>query len=244
MSDLHIGIITEGPTDTIMLERIARLLLSNGRRVVVTSISPTETELMNKAPKPEGFGWGGVYHVCHGIEQKLKMQEMTGIHYDMIIIHLDGDVCFKTYESANIEPSETDLELPSHDPKKSIEDNCKSLGQVIESWLPADDLGSRIFCIPYINMDIWAAFCRYPQDRDLICESWDEDTLNSFLLKKGKKEGRLIRIKNNRVRKNTMEYRNAAQELSASSWKELCAVMKQAACFERDLEQSMHGFSD
>lgn len=47
MSEYHVGLITEGPTDAIILERIVGLLCPENKHAVVTTISPTETELMN-----------------------------------------------------------------------------------------------------------------------------------------------------------------------------------------------------
>lgn len=234
MSEYHVGLITEGPTDAIILERIVGLLCPENKHAVVTTISPTETELMNIIPKPEGFGWGGVYKVCRDLEWKLALQREAGICYDLIIIHVDGDVSNKTYQSANIVAFPEAGKLPSFDQSKTVVENCEMLAQVVKTWIAFS--GSNVlYCIPYINMDIWAAFSLYPQDRSYLFESWTEDQLNSFLLIKGKREGRLIRNKAGKIRKNTNSYRNAAQNLTIDVWHELTASMEQAVQFERDL---------
>ena len=235
MSEFHVGLITEGPTDAIILERIVGLLCPENRHAVVTTISPTETELMNGIPKPEGFGWGGVYKVCRNLEWKLALQRKAGICYDLIVIHVDGDVGNKTYQSANIVPFPEAGILPSFDQDKTVIENCEMLKQVVATWIAFSN-SKVVYCIPYINMDIWAAFSLYPKDRNYLFESWTEEQLNSFLLMKGKQEGRLIRNKAGRIRKIPNSYRNAAQKLTIDVWHELTVSMEQAMRFESDLK--------
>ena len=97
MSEYHVGIIAEGPTDISLIKGIVRCAFPDGRFVFRT-ISPTEEELKS-GRKEEGFGWGGVYKVCQGLRMGL----------DFLIVHVDGDVAYSSYRDANLKTERTDL---------------------------------------------------------------------------------------------------------------------------------------
>ncbi len=107
MSEYHVGIIAEGPTDISLIKGIVRCAFPDGRFVFRT-ISPTEEELKS-GRKEEGFGWGGVYKVCQGLQPRLKILEAAGMGLDFLIVHVDGDVAYSSYRDANLKTERTDL---------------------------------------------------------------------------------------------------------------------------------------
>lgn len=212
MSDLRIGIIAEGPTDIIIIEKIVKLVFKD-YRVVCVEISPTPDELDGIIDKPEGFGWGGVYKICRNLKDKLEIIEAGNGSFDMIVIQVDGDVMFVTYESAKIHDAKIPTELPCYIKDATIEKNCSFLESVICNWIERDVDSNIILCIPYINTELWAAYCLYPSYKSRLIETFSKDEINSFLLSRSKKESRLLRNKNGRIKKLTKGYRDAANQM-------------------------------
>ena len=211
MSEYRIGLITEGVTDQYIIERIVRTLLPS-KRFIFIHLSPTETEIKNQK-KQDGFGWGGVYRVCKQLQDKLEIAKMTNSIFDLIIIHIDGDVMMLTYESTWIIPMEQDGELPCYLENNSVSENCKSLRSVVESWNKATDQKAA-YCIPYINTDVWAAYMLYASRREVLKEDLDKDSLNGILLSVGRREGKLIRKKGNEIKKLKPGYYDAGDRLN------------------------------
>jgi hypothetical protein len=235
-----VGLIAEGPTDITVLESILKVVF-DGIPLITTVISPTELELTQRVPKPEGFGWRDVYQTCRSLEDKLQVQAATGIGFDLLLIHIDGDVMFKTYGSANIQDAENSDELPCFDEKLTVSENCARLGNIVRSWLGHSVNRSFVIGIPYINMELWAAYCLYSGDRYQLREDWTEKRLNTFLLAKGKKEGRLVRYKGNgrdrRLRKDPKVYSDAMENMTAEIWGKMRSVFSQARLLHNELLQ-------
>lgn len=234
MSDLRIGIIAEGPTDIIIIEKIVKLVFKD-YRVVCVEISPTPDELSGIIDKPEGFGWGSVYKICHNLKDKLEILEAGNGSFDMIVIQVDGDVMFVTYESARIHDAKIPTELPCYIEGATIEENCSLLESVICNWKDCDVDSNIILCIPYINTELWAAYCLYPSYKSQLIETLSKDDINSFLLSMPRKESRLLRDKNGRIRKLTKGYRDAANQMDERLIDEMKSKFTQFRKFHRML---------
>ena len=87
---LRIALVTEGPTDRIVLGALLPAVL--GRDVVISAVHPDDTSLAFGGG-PEGFGWQGVLRWC---EARSRPDE-AGLHdvlaqSDILALQLDGDV--------------------------------------------------------------------------------------------------------------------------------------------------------
>ena len=212
MSEFRIGLISEGPTDLSVIEKIITTAFSEDR-FVFSYISPTEDEI-KESKKEEGFGWGGVYKVCKKLNSKLEIAKMTGCIFDLLIIHLDGDVMMVSYGSAKIEPESSDGRLPCYDVTDEINENCRRLKSVAGSWITEKTDLKIVYCIPYINTDVWAAYMLYPSKREIFYEKLDEESLDRILLGMRKADGRLIRRKDGKIKKSKKAYQDACDNLT------------------------------
>ena len=236
MSEFRIGLITEGPTDQTVLEKIIIAAFPEDS-FLFSYISPTEDEI-KEAKKEEGFGWSGIYKVCKKLKTKLEIAEMGGCGFDLLIIHVDGDVMVVSYESGNIEPSPSDAKLPCFSETASITDNCKALKTVVESWM--EQINRKIVhCIPFINTDIWAAYMLYSSKRELLSENLDKDNLNRILLSMSKKDGRLVRKKGDKIKKNKKVYIDACDCLSDKLLLKMRNIFTQLDLFCNEVSQTL-----
>ena len=233
MSELRIGIIAEGKTDFTLIEKIAKSVL-HSHEIVFTKISPTEDELLGVQPKTEGFGWKSVYFACHNLINRVEMLRETENMFDAILIHLDGDVSQSTYSAANIE-YEGENALPCYDCNCSVGENCEKLKEIILNWIDSAVDFKIVFCIPYISTAVWAAYLLYENDRESILENTSAEQLNSYLLQKGKSEGRLIRKKQGNIKKINDGFEVAAEKISLEVWKNMIEVFEQAKNFNLEL---------
>jgi len=98
MSDLHISLVAEGPTDKIAIEAFLSAIIT--KPFVVTLLQPEALNAFNGNFGAKGSGWCGVARWCRAkaaegfgnFENDPTMQ-----HFDLVIIHIDGDVADKSY---------------------------------------------------------------------------------------------------------------------------------------------------
>lgn len=211
MCEIKVGIIAEGSTDQEIIRGIINAEFPD-RSFVISNISPTEDELLSGI-KLEGFGWGGVYKVCKHLNEKLDLLKAAGVAFDVLVIHLDGDVMFLSYDSAKLDPDSNDKGLPCYVKTESIENNCGRLREVLLSWDIGDDSGI-VYCIPYINTDAWAGYILYENYRDYISEGLTKEELDTFLLQHGKKKKRLIRMHGGQIKKDRSVYKTVSDMIS------------------------------
>ena len=211
MYDARVGIISEGPLDQLLISRIISAEFPD-QSFVFIGVSPTDDEI-GAGMKEEGFGWGGVYKVCKHLKEKLEILKATGMCFDILVIHIDGDVMMMTYESARIIKEVEDGILPCFKAENSVAENCIQLMKVVDSWNKEKEL-KRVYCIPHINSDVWAAYALYENHRTAISEKMTKEELEKFLLQRGKREGKLIRKHNNRIRKEARTYKIAVNAIT------------------------------
>jgi len=229
MSEFRIGLISEGPTDQSVIEKVIVTAFPEDR-FVFSCISPTEDEI-KEAKKEEGFGGGGDDKVRKKLRSKLEIAEMAGRGFDFLIIHVDGDVMMLTYDSAKIEPDSSDGHLPCYLETDRVSDNCRRLKTVVESWISEASDRKIVYCIPYINTDVWAAYMYYTSCRDLFYEELDKGSLNRILLGMRKADGRLVRRKGGEIKKITKAYQDACDRLNGELLEEMRSVFSQLDSF-------------
>ena len=242
MSEYHVGIIAEGPTDISLIKGIVRCAFPDGRFVFRT-ISPTEEELKS-GRKEEGFGWGGVYKVCQGLQPRLKILEAAGMGLDFLIVHVDGDVAYSSYRDANLKTERTDLPCAHDgDPVRRI---GEVLQKIVSSWLMnAIEPARRVFCLPFINTEAWAGYLAYTEYRRIFSEQSSEEEINRWLLmaggKKANQRKRFLRKKGGRVRKNRHCYQLLADDMTTEVWNMLSEDYVQASQFDSQLKKTCLG---
>lgn len=241
MSEFRVGLIAEGKTDLIVMKAIIRQVFF-GKSFIFTEISSTEAELLGREPKPEGFGWKSVFLTCRHLAERIQMQQAAGHSFDLLVIQLDADITLSSYETANIGMvGDAHDRLPSYDESQNIAENCEHLKQIVlTDWIGQENrIPGLVWCIPYINIDLWAAYCLYENDRGILAESMSNDELVRLLLQKGKDEGRLLSRKQGRIKKRSSVYKGAMQKLSVALWQNMTQNFVQAKAFDLELCNSM-----
>lgn len=235
MSEYHIAIVAEGPTDIVVIQNLVKKSFQD-KRFVFHRLSPTDEEL-SSGRKAEGFGWGSVYKVCHDLITKMKLLEEANALIDLLIIHVDGDVAFKRYGEAHIQTILTDL--PCGNKEWSVMENCDALQTVVAGWLCGISI-PRVLCIPYICTETWVAALIFPEFNQGDFEKMEEIALYRKMIEKtrSKKEKlrRLIQERNGRFKKNTGVYASLLAQITLESWQGVCEKLEQAERFDRDLK--------
>lgn len=222
MYEYNVGIIAEGPTDVEVIEGILRTVFAKDTFCFRT-ISPTPQELQSQRKK-EGFGWGGVYRVCKDLREKLEMLTLMGAAFDLLVIHVDGDVAYKDYADIEEQPLQNDL------PCASVTAEVQEAGSI-----------PVVLCLPFLSTETWAGQLLYPGEWTDIDEKTSEDIIyhRLFLLgqPKSEKERRLIRQKAGKMKKNTKGYQNLARQMTAAGWMGVTQRYVQAKRFDAALKE-------
>jgi hypothetical protein len=151
---------------------------------------------------------------------------------------------FVPYESAKIHSLPSDLDLPCYKDSFNVPENCAELNKVVLSWL-ADSSNTTTdnnisCCIPYINSDTWFAYILYKNFRNELSEKMSKDDLDDFLLARSKNEGRLIRRRNDQIKKNSKIYRETADMLTTELLQEMKMHYSQLNLFCDVLSRVIH----
>jgi hypothetical protein len=226
MSDPHIALIAEGPTDFIVIESALKAVLTNN--FVLTLLQPEST-------RPEmGLGWGGVFKWCKEFRERgaISIDDDPILNYfDLVIIHVDADVADKAYgdigpameaAAAMLHPLPCSMECPP--PSNTVE----ALEAVLLSWLGVARTGAKsLFCIPSKASDAWLAAAVLPDAHPLMAGL--ECNLD-------------LRLANlpmdQRIRKTAREYRSRA-EVITSNWARVKLHCSQAELFDDRIHARM-----
>jgi hypothetical protein len=163
----RIGIVAEGPTDYLVIEAALDALLPVP--YVPTLLQPDETR-----PKV-GQGWGGVFRWIRQTHQR----DMLSISddpllamFDLIIVHLDADVCRSSYQALGLEIKDNAaafMPLPCDKPCPPAQDSVQELERVIQSWIAPRTLGDKAtLCIPSRSIEAWLAVAVLPAGHHLL----------------------------------------------------------------------------
>lgn len=220
----QIGIVAEGPTDKVVIDGALDALLPVP--YVSTLLQPDETR-----PKL-GQGWGGVFRWMHQTNQR----EMSSVSddpllsmYDLIIVHLDADVCASSYGALGDEIEQQAralLPLPCDKPCPPARDAVQELERVIQSWIAPRTLGSKAtLCIPSRSIEAWLAVAVLPPDHPLVgnveCRNNLDRQLKSLPMA-------------TRIKKTRREYLQHKPAVTAQ-WDRVRTVCLQAEEFSRQL---------
>jgi len=231
MSDLRIGLVCEGPTDTIVITAAVASLLGQ-RNFVLTQLQPLGSVAFGQT----GAGWAGVYNWCkQAVDQaggSVRDNPIFDI-YDVLLVHLDGDVADETYDNGNIVTTVTDL--PCSRPCPPPSDSTNNLRNVILSWLGERVTPpSTVFCTPSKSTEAWVFAALFPADGivrsgGLECHDAPANLLsakpsNSRLVRAGKKIRQRYQDRAGDIEKAWAGVRNICTEAERFSAEFLTAI--------------------
>ncbi|PXX81205.1 hypothetical protein DFR34_10240 [Rivihabitans pingtungensis] len=132
---LRIALVAEGPTDQPLIAAALNAILP-GQPFVLTQLQPEPTY-------PQlGTGWGGVLKWCHtaGARHTGPIDSDPTLElYDLLIIHLDLDVCGKQYADYPQLPDDERRAnwgaLPIHYCCPPASTDADKLASVLQTWL-------------------------------------------------------------------------------------------------------------
>jgi len=225
MSDLHIALVAEGPTDKIAIEAFLSAIIDQG--FVLTLLQPEVLDAFGSFGKTGG-GWCGVARWCKDraaagfnefeTDSAMKM-------FDFLIIHIDGDVADKQYADCGINFSGEGL--PLHIDTALVSQRVERLRSILCGWLGVETAGARtIFCIPHLSTDAWVVACLFP-DRGGFGDRLESTAgLDRWLS---------VRPGQERLKKRRLEYLKIVRNLT-QGWHYAIQACSQAARFQQDVE--------
>jgi hypothetical protein len=225
---LRVALVAEGPTDGVVIEAALRSML-NGRPFVLNQIFPATSIAFG----PLGTGWVGVYRWCHESATRgggsLSGDQLifgTG-NYDLLVLHLDGDVAGFDYAHGSLTPLPTDGALPceSHCPPPS--DTTNELRQVLLSWCGETTTPPRtVVCMPSKSTEAWVVASLFPNDQAIAlgieCYANPESRL-------GQQPAAV------RIRKKKRDYQRRAEKLE-QAWPRISAPSALGEAFRFETE--------
>lgn len=226
MSDLQIAVISEGPTDLILIEALLKHLLK--RPFLLDLLQPQGSVSFGN----RGTGWPGIYQWCR---QLLTAGEDLALNpllakYHLLILHIDADVAHTTYAAGNIDDAPTPDNLPCECECPPAKACVNALVTVVANWLAIPQAvsfpASWVFCIPSQSLEAWAVAALYT-DPDILEQLECRQGLSNWVKSRPKKERDLLK-------KSTANYHQLSQKI-VSVWEQVTAHCSQAARFEQDL---------
>ena len=222
MSNLRVAIISEGPTDLVILEAALTAILAP-RTFIPTLIQP------DLATQPQlGAGWCGVLKWCDQFRARNSPSledDATLEQYDLFVVHIDADVADKSYSNCGQRSAGGNLaSLPCSDPCPPPEATTVKLRKVLLSWLGMATCGQRtVLCIPSKASEAWLVAGLYPDDPPANIEcipDWD---------------GWLGQLKKAvRFRKSKRDYQERADSMIAK-WESVKSLCSQAKTFDDEV---------
>lgn len=216
MSDpLRIALVAEGPTDEVVIEAALRSMLGE-RPFVLKRLFPEGSAAFG----PMGTGWIGVYKWCHAVAKRgggrLSGDEMIfGPNgYQILLLHLDGDVAGFAYADGSIVPEPTDGVLPCAKGCPPPADTTDDLRKVLLSWCgETDNPPKTVVCMPSKSTEAWVVASLFPNDQAMAqgieCYANPESRL-------GQQPAAV------RIRKKERDYRSRSMELE-QAWPRIAA---------------------
>ncbi len=228
MKRLTIGLVAEGPTDSLLLELLIDQLLQAKHHYV---------ELQPKLSKTGGFGkhgggWRGVHAWCQTLAEDSQKLKAHFLQLNLLIIHIDADVACEN-------------EINCAKPCPPAQDSCEALAQRVMTWLGYLATNNKlVLCIPADNTEAWVLAAHdiqtpyhVPPDQPLECVQKPDMIISNQAYKK---PHRLLRRKDGKPKKTKRDYQQLIPVV-LDNWKEVKRICPQAAKFEDDLKSKIQG---
>ncbi len=214
-SPLRIALVAEGPTDGVVIEAALRSMLRN-RPFVLNQVFPATSVGFGTM----GTGWVGVYRWCHqstarGGGRLSGDRLIFGAgNFDLLVLHLDGDVAGFEYADGSLVPLPTDGALPCAKACPPPADTTDELRKVLLSWCgEANAPPKTVVCMPSKSTEAWVVASLFPTDQAMAqgieCYPNPESRLGQ----------QPVAV---RVRKKKRDYQSRAAELE-QAWPRIAA---------------------
>lgn len=236
-----IGIVSEGPTDYLVL------------KAVIDKITGEENRYLPLQPEPDmlgryGNGWKGVWRWCRETESIGMLMQEVQPNIDAIVIQMDGDVVRKEKEvhclcettvcddKGKVFPlyckKVADRVCPAEIPCTGHENGISAImghgKSVLESELENEDMTHIAITIPCDSTDAWVV-AAYDEldDAEMIEDPWDR------IIAKGKYyHGIRVRGSN----KNTNTYQHFSGKV-AECWNTVAEKCRSAEILEQEIKR-------
>jgi hypothetical protein len=168
MSDpLRIALVAEGPTDAVVIEATLRSML-DVRSFVLKQVFPEDSAAFG----PMGTGWVGVYRWCQAAATRgtgsLSGDQLIfgAANYDLLLLHLDGDVAGYEYADGSLVPLPTDGTLPCAKACPPPTDTTDEMRKVLLSWCGETATPPKtVICMPSKSTEAWVVALLFPTDQ-------------------------------------------------------------------------------
>jgi hypothetical protein len=232
-----IGVISEGPTDRLMVEAVIRHLFPGDHQYRL--LQPQD------GGGPYGNGWKGVRRWCSETHQgdlpRLAdyFSGAVGVVYDLLVIHLDADIRDETdlCEGLPTPPDRGDLTCPP------ITAAGEYVRRVALAWLgsPESLPPQVVWMLPAQDTETWTFTALHPNDArcgepGLECtHSGNRHPAHLLTLAQ---YGKHLSRKDGTVKKSQSAYRALVPSISAA-WLNVKARCEQARAFEAELRAAI-----
>ena len=236
-----IGIVSEGPTDYLVL------------KAVIDKITGEENRYLPLQPEPDmlgrcGNGWKGVWRWCKETGSIGMLMQEVQPNIDAIVIQMDGDVVRKEKEvhclcettvcedkgkvfplyCENVVDRKCPVELPCKRHANGIRGMMDHGKSVLEAEFENEDMARIAIIIPCDSTDTWVV-AAYDEmdDVELFEDPWDR------IIAKGKYYHG-IRVRGNK--KNTNTYKLFSMKV-AECWNIVTEKCKSAVTLEEEIKR-------
>jgi hypothetical protein len=164
---LRIALVAEGPTDAVVIEAALQAMLGE-RSFVLKQVFPEDSSAFGSM----GTGWVGVYKWCHAAAARGN-GNLSGDrlifgagNYDLLLLHLDGDVAGCNYSDGSLVPLQHDGALPCAQACPPPKDTMNELRKVLLSWCgEAVTPPKTVLCLPSKSTEAWVVALLFPTDQ-------------------------------------------------------------------------------
>lgn len=233
MSDLQIALVAEGPTDKIVIDAFLSAILK--RSFILTLLHPEALDTFGGFGQL-GSGWCGVARWCKskaaaGFGSFEKDPTMR--IFDLLIIHIDGDVADKQY--ADCGGNFPGKGLPLNLGLEMVAQRVEMLKSILCGWLAIQEPGARtVFCIPHLSMEAWVVASLFSGEDEFGDHLESQPNLDQWL------EMRPLQM---RMKKNRSEYAKKSSQFT-HGWHDAVRRCTQASRFNDDVQNCLHLFEN
>ena len=232
-----IATVVEGPTDRIVLESLLESFFPGKKRFLRLQPAETLGEL--------GSGWKGVRKWCiqsspeNGLDLETLVGDGFGEPIDLLVIHLDGSVCWEEELQEELGGLGLIRECPPIQPIASL------LASLVQHWLLVEHLPQNVLlAIPAQDTETWAFAALFPDDP--LCVREDFECLRSgadypaYRLTLARYRGLLSRHEGT-IKKRISVYSERIAPQIVERWRQVVSLCSQAMEFDRRLQDLANG---
>ena len=205
---LNIGLVTEGPTDVVIIQGLLDHILN--KPLVTNILQPLGSPLLGYGSN--GAGWKGVKRWCEEVSTKYGFESylLGTTPYDLLILQMDIDVS-------------RDQEINCYIPTSPIQETIDAFQNEICSWLGISEVKRPfIMLLPADNLEAWIlAYLSDDQKYEPIEEYHKPD--------------KLIAKRPFAVKKSTRNYQLDVLPNLIGNWDKIKMKCSQAKKFESDI---------